>query len=155
MWLPGMREVMTAAGCVKANRSDMVSALNSRRGIVVVPGGNREGLLTPPGTILRRRRPAGCVKMAIDAGAWVVPVYDATVDSMYDVYLPFGPFLYRWIGFPWPLFVKGRGWFSLAPRGTVMRLVIGNPISTLGKTAETVEQERMDALHQLKEMYGI
>jgi hypothetical protein len=152
--IPLGKEIAAGFGCIEARYDVMARALHEGRGLIVLPGGNREGLLTPKGTILRRSRPAGCVRMAVDEGADVIPVYDASVDDMYTFWLPLGDFFYRFCGFPWPVVTKGRGWLSLAPKDIPMRLVIGNPISTAGKTAEQVENERIEALEQLKKDYA-
>ena len=75
-YLPGVRELYLAAGIIDAARYVAEGVLRSGRSLVLVPGGASEALHARPGSatlILQRRR--GFIKLALETGAALVPVY--------------------------------------------------------------------------------
>ena len=149
--LPVLKELTGWAGCINATWEDMEEAMADKdvQGLVVCPGSMREGLIDK-GKIVSR---TGYLKMAINHRAWVVPVYDADANEMYQTALPFGTMFHRLFRYPWPVVAWGRGrWFNPWPAQRTVRLFIGHPIYAGGRELESLGREVYGVIGDLREM---
>ena len=147
--IPILKECAGWAGCIKADRDLMAETLakDEVRGLLVTPGGIKEGLLMEPRSILMRE---GYLKIAMKQGAYIVPVWDATVDDLYDFTLPLGDKYYRALGHPWPVMSEGKAWYSPWPKEVTHILVIGDPIPTQGMELGELKAEVEASLKELR-----
>ena len=149
---PIFKEFTGWAGCVDATRECMSQYLDDPtiRGLVVCPGSVREGVIEKPGTVIKR---SGFISIAQKHNAHLIPVYDATVSSMWDIKLPFGTYFHSKLRYPWIILAKGRSpaYISPYPKYKTVHLYIGNPISTQNKQLGELMDEFYNALHSLKE----
>jgi len=75
-YIPIYRDFCLAAGFVDAARYNALRILNSGGTLMLVPGGATEALYCYPGkhvAYLKSRK--GFIKLALETGAWLVPVY--------------------------------------------------------------------------------
>jgi 2-acylglycerol O-acyltransferase 2 len=96
--IPICREGLLWMGVVDASRYNASEALKSGSSISVIVGGSAELLESQPNTdvlILKRRK--GFVRLALENGADLVPVYGYGINDLY-------------VQFPW--FKKARQWFT-------------------------------------------
>uniref|UniRef100_A0A667YH31 Monoacylglycerol O-acyltransferase 2 n=1 Tax=Myripristis murdjan TaxID=586833 RepID=A0A667YH31_9TELE len=159
---PFFRDYIMWAGLVPSDK-ETASYLLCRRGggnaVVIAVGGAPEALDAHPGTynvLLANKK--GFVKLAMEYGAHLVPVFSFGENEVFDqVENPRGTWL-RWIqerlqaimGISLPLF-HARGIFQysfgLMPYRKPITTVVGRPIRVEKNEKPTVED--LDALHQL------
>ncbi|MEQ2278227.1 2-acylglycerol O-acyltransferase 2-A [Xenotaenia resolanae] len=159
---PFFRDYVMCAGLIPSDKESASYVLRKRRGgraIVIAVGGAPEALDAHPGTfnvLLANKK--GFIKMAMEHGAHLVPVFSFGENEVYDqVENPRGTWL-RWIqerlqsimGISLPLF-HARGIFQysfgLMPYRRPIYTVVGQPIKVEKKQKPTAEE--LDALHQL------
>lgn len=85
-WIPFWREILLNRGFVSADKSTICSILlqDPSHAVAVVVGGAKESLFAIPGKntlVLKRRK--GFVKIALQTGASLVPVYAFGENNMY------------------------------------------------------------------------
>merc|ERR1711998_353659 len=84
--IPVLREICLALGCVDAGRKTASLCLDNGCSLSVVPGGEREQLMTQRGPVerlvLKERR--GFVRLALSRGVPLVPVYCFGEAQLYD-----------------------------------------------------------------------
>eukprot|EP01118_Nematostelium_gracile_P013579 TRINITY_DN5154_c0_g1_i1.p1 TRINITY_DN5154_c0_g1~~TRINITY_DN5154_c0_g1_i1.p1 ORF type:complete len:319 (-),score=61.86 TRINITY_DN5154_c0_g1_i1:59-991(-) len=147
--IPICREGLIWMGVVDASRFNASQALKSGSSISVIVGGSAELLEAQPNTdilILKRRK--GFVRLALENGVDLVPVYGYGINDLY-------------IQFPW--FKKARQWFTsmtqIAPtfglgRQFCYMFPLQRPIAVLVGRAIPVNKvedptdEQVDALHE-------
>ena len=146
--LPILKEITGWAGCIDATAAAMDRSLEDKGvdGLVICPGSVREGVLSPPGTVIRR---TGFIDIARRHGAYLVPVYDASAAALWDLSLPFGASFQSWLRYPWPVVARGR--WSFFPRRRVVHLYIGEPIATTGRSTAVLKAMFYGALGALRE----
>jgi len=147
--------------CSAGKRSclHILTKLGPGNSIVLVLGGAKESLDAHPGifdlTIKHRK---GFVKVALRAGAHLVPCFGFGENEIYDqVENPRGSSLRKWqnwaqkiLGFALPL-VKGEGFFikyGLLPYPKPIRVVIGRPIPVPKTDEEKITQALIDEYHE-------
>jgi hypothetical protein len=181
-WAPLFREWMLLLGLISANKSTLVSTLESGRSIVLVPGGAREALSAHKSNFrlhIRHRR--GFVRLARETGALPVPVLGFGENEAFETLVPHhedhhagatpssssfssalkSPSallhycqqrLYKVMTFSVPAVT------SVVPNRTPIRVVVGAPVRFRGKTLEECHLEYLDAVRALydkhKSRYG-
>uniref|UniRef100_W5KNF2 Acyltransferase n=1 Tax=Astyanax mexicanus TaxID=7994 RepID=W5KNF2_ASTMX len=159
---PFFRDYIMCAGLIPSDK-DSASYLLQREGggnaVVIAVGGALEALDSHPGTnIVLLTSKKGFIKLAMEHGAHLVPVYSFGENELYDqVDNPRGTWL-RWIqdhlqtymGVSLPLF-HARGIFQysfgLMPYRKRITTVVGKPIKVVKN--EKPSNEELNALHQL------
>jgi hypothetical protein len=145
--IPLVREICLALGAVDAGLRSARAVLSAGLSIIVYPGGIQEMLRTdggkPDELYLTRRK--GFIRLALQSGASLVPVYVFNEKYMYRrAFLPTKPAaVLRRFGIPL-IFFYGR-WGTLLPQRHKLLVVVGAPIA-VSKTAEPTP-EAVDALH--------
>jgi hypothetical protein len=131
--LPIIKEFVALGGCIRANRSDILSSLACGDSVVLCPGGLRElpGLdeerVARDGGFVRRE---GFAKIAKSTRVQMVPIYAHGEDDLYGVYLPW-PWMQRlmlsWIWYCPPVLSWGNRWVPFWPKGRPVELRVGRP----------------------------
>ncbi len=170
--IPLWRDVLLALGFVDASRPSVDACMRARLSVVVVVGGALEALDARPGVAeLTLNRRKGFVRVALEHGARLVPVYCFGENELYDqAPNPEGSRLraaqvaaIRAVGFTLPAF-KGRGVFShdtgFLPRRVPLTTVTGPPL-VLPKIASPTDGDvdewharYVSALKQLHDTYA-
>ncbi|XP_008426465.1 2-acylglycerol O-acyltransferase 2 [Poecilia reticulata] len=159
---PFFRDYIMCAGLIPSDKESASYVLRKKKGgsaVVIAVGGAPEALDAHPGTfnvLLANKK--GFIKMAMEHGAHLVPVFSFGENEVYDqVENPKGTWL-RWtqdrlqtiMGVSLPLF-HARGIFQysfgLMPYRRPIYTVVGRPIKVEKK--EKPRGEDLDALHQL------
>ncbi|XP_068600697.1 2-acylglycerol O-acyltransferase 2 [Brachionichthys hirsutus] len=159
---PFFRDYIMCAGLIPSDKVSASYPLSQRSGgnaVVVAVGGAPEALDAHPGTynvVLAKKK--GFVKMAMEHGAHLVPVFSFGENELFDqVENSRGTWLRRtqeWLqsvmGVALPLF-HARGIFQysfgLMPYRKPISTVVGRPIKVERKEKPTAEE--LDALHQV------
>eukprot|EP00672_Neobodo_designis_P018752 CAMPEP_0174843822 /NCGR_PEP_ID=MMETSP1114-20130205/10767_1 /TAXON_ID=312471 /ORGANISM="Neobodo designis, Strain CCAP 1951/1" /LENGTH=442 /DNA_ID=CAMNT_0016078055 /DNA_START=17 /DNA_END=1345 /DNA_ORIENTATION=+ len=139
--IPFWRELIIWAGMGDASAKTIRKTLSGPPGMsaLLVVGGAEEALLASPKTnklTLSKRK--GFVKLALERGAPLVPVYAFGETNVYGNYADGRPKLQRFLvkmqkklGFAIPL-IKGRGWFNYnfgpLPHRRQIITVVGEPL---------------------------
>uniref|UniRef100_A0A3P8SP50 Acyltransferase n=1 Tax=Amphiprion percula TaxID=161767 RepID=A0A3P8SP50_AMPPE len=159
---PFFRDYIMCAGLIPSDKESASYPLHHKRGgsaVVIAVGGAPESLDAHPGSynvLLAHKK--GFIKMAMEQGAHLVPVYSFGENEVFDqVENPRGTWL-RWtqerlqsiMGIALPLF-HARGVFQysfgLMPYRKPITTIVGRPIRVEKKEKPTAEE--LDALHQL------
>jgi len=156
--LPFTREYYLALGLVDVNRSTILSLLSKHHSVMIIVGGAAESLYARPGSaelVLQSRK--GFVKIALQTGSSLVPVYSFGENDLYDqLPNPEGSVVRKiqeWqkntLGWTTPFF-NGRGvWnynFGLLPHRRPITTVVGAPIDV--PKIEKPTDEEVDEYHQ-------
>lgn len=139
-YMPFFREIVIRLGCIDAESRTISACLGRGTSVLLMVGGAEEAFYARPGSVdlvLKKRK--GFVRLALRAGAAIVPMYLFGENELYDqVELPPGSWgrraqdaFKRFTGVAMPLF-KGRGilqysW-GLLPRRVPLVTVMGDPI---------------------------
>ncbi|KAL0487084.1 2-acylglycerol O-acyltransferase [Acrasis kona] len=138
--IPFYRELIKALGLIDSSADTIRTNLNKNRAVAVMVGGAEESLYARPGPesiILSKRK--GFVKIALQTGASLVPIYGFGENELYSQAVnPDGSLLRRIqenlksiTSFALPMFY-GRGIFlydyGLLPRRVPLTTVVGKPI---------------------------
>lgn len=138
-WAPVMRHLWWWLGCRPASRSVAQKLLASGHTIALCPGGVRECLYMKPGTevaYLRKRH--GFVRLALESGAPLVPVFAFGQSDLFSYVRPLLDWPKGWIprslwsrmarriGYA-PMIVWGL-WGTAMPRQVPLTIVVGKPI---------------------------
>lgn len=158
--VPGYRELLMWLGCVDADKKTAKRVLREGYHMYVLPGGEAEQLMTQFGkhrVFVRRRK--GFVKLAIEHGASLVPVYAFGETDMYhtsNALMGFRRWLMKTFRVAVPLF-WGR-WGTLVPYPGPLTVVVGAPIEVkkpaegseiTGEQIEQVHERFVEALQRL------
>lgn len=76
MWLPVVREVALALGCINASRPTLEALLKGGQVVHVIPGGVREALCQSRGHLELYFGHKGFLRLAWETKATIVPVFD-------------------------------------------------------------------------------
>lgn len=168
-WIPFWRHIFTFGGCGDASAGCIMKTLSAGGGesVLLVVGGAEESLLSKPGTndlTLGKRK--GFVKLALRAGAPLVPIYGFGENNVYCNLAEGKPkvqrvlkWLQKKIGFA-PVLIHGRGWFNynfgILPHRRPIVVVVGEPIEV--PRIDQPTQEEVDKWHAvyveaLKKLY--
>ncbi|XP_034147518.1 diacylglycerol O-acyltransferase 2-like [Esox lucius] len=155
--IPLYREYAMATGCCpvsKPSLEHLLSKSGKGNAVVIVIGGAAESLLSLPGvnTVVMKQR-KGFVRMALESGADLVPVYSYGENNIFrQVIFPEGSVSQRLqqlfkkaMGFAPCLFV-GERWFWM-PYHCPVTTVVGSPIAVPKRPSPT--QEDVDHYHLL------
>lgn len=135
--VPFWRDLILGMGFIDASKRSVLHLLRSGVSAMLVVGGAAEAVYAHPGSadlVLRRR--TGFVRIALETGASLVPIYSFGENDLYEQ--ASGPFArkfqraaIRFLGFALPFF-RGRGVFQysfgLLPRRIPLHAVMGEPI---------------------------
>ncbi|XKL69076.1 hypothetical protein PGB90_006845 [Kerria lacca] len=138
--IPFTRDLFLAFGGISASEESLLYCLHDKPGksCVIMPGGAIEAMRSLPGTCnitLQKRR--GFVRVALKAGASLVPVFSFGENEIFDQISGEKLFwiqnkIRKFIGLA-PCLLKGRGFFQysfgLLPHRRPIVTVVGEPIS--------------------------
>ena len=146
---PFIKDFVGLAGAVRANRRDILDALDQGHSVALCPGGLRE----LPGLDDERRhregegyvQREGFLKIAMKARVPVVPVRVDAEDQLYSIHL-FSPRIQRWFlsRFYYPGFVVALGawWLPFWPKRKKLTLWIGEPVEATGTGTKEEMREK-------------
>lgn len=168
-WIPFWRELFTLSGSGDASASCIKRTLAAGPGesVMLVVGGAEESLLSMPNTndlTLQKRK--GFVRLALESGAPLVPVYGFGENNVYDNLAAGRPKLQKFLlkaqkllGFALPL-IHGRGWFNyhfgILPHRRPIVVVVGAPLEVpriLKPSKEEIDEWHAKYIDALKELY--
>ncbi|XP_007906824.1 diacylglycerol O-acyltransferase 2 [Callorhinchus milii] len=159
--MPILREYLMSGGIFPVTREAidfMLSRNGSGNAVVIVIGGAAESLECSPGNhVVNLKHRKGFVRIALQNGADLVPVYSFGENEVYKQIIFSEDGLLRavqrkfqkLIGFA-PCLFRGRGFFSddswgLVPYGKPINTVVGEPITV--PKIENPSQEEVDIYH--------
>jgi len=168
---PFWREILLAMGLRNSSPASCTNGLTHTKGssIVLVIGGAQESLFSRPGTAdlcLKKRK--GFVKVALRAGAGLVPVFAFGETDLWDQFPnPEGSLVRKIqdlskkvITFTFPL-INGRGVFQygwgLLPHRRPINVVVGAPIDLpkIDKpTQEDIDKYHLQYVNSLEQLYN-
>jgi len=130
-YIPLYRELMLYTGMVDASRFSAKKLLDEKMSIALVPGGATEALyVSPDKDVLFLKKRKGFIKLALEHGAQLVPVYSFNENRTYLLYQGGNKFFNQFrkhfknlFGLTLPLVL------NIVPRRTKITLVVGQPIS--------------------------
>lgn len=146
--IPFIRDLWLWTSCVDASKPVAANVLRHHLSVLVYPGGEAEQIRTEYGKEnihLKSRK--GFVRLAMEEGAHLVPIYVFGETSLYKTY--------SW-GMRWRMWVSKRfrvavvlfmGRFLAAPYAVPLTAVVGEPIIPVTKT-DNPSAEAVDALHE-------
>lgn len=149
--LPVVRELALWTGCVDARRSVAEALLQRGRSLLVLPGGQAEQIRTIHGReILFLQRRKGFVKLAMQHGVPVVPVYAFGVSDYYrtsnhahDLRL----WMVKSLGISIPL-AWGTFGSLVCPLPVKTTIIFGEPMSFQTKKEGFPTPEELDTAHE-------
>ncbi|KPI90035.1 hypothetical protein ABL78_0895 [Leptomonas seymouri] len=170
LFVPFWRQLAIWMGCGDASASCIRKTLRSGPGqsVMLVVGGAEESLMAKPNAndlLLHKRK--GFIKIALQEGTPLVPVYGFGENNVYNVAdLASEPevqhllgLLKRYLGFAIPL-VKGRGFFNFSygilPHRRPIVVVVGEPIEVprIAKpTAQDLDEWQAKYIEGLQKLY--
>lgn len=153
--LPLMKHVYSWVGGLPVDKKTFRSQLKNVRGTGFVPGGVQEVILMDPKkpdelvVFLKNRK--GFVKLALELGNPIVPVFAFNLDRSYYSFVPRGALMEkvaRTIGFL-PLFFIGRFGIPYGiPKPVKLTVVVGEPIQIPCEN-DNVSSESVEKYHTL------
>lgn len=151
--IPYVREVALWTGCVDARRKVAEGVIARGRSILVVPGGEAEQIRTTRGReIVYLKNRKGFIKLAMQKGVPVVPVYVFGASDMYlTSHAFFGPrhWLMKTFGICIPLAI-GKFGSPFCPLPVKNTIVFGKPLVFERKDKDDiVSLAELDAAHGL------
>jgi 2-acylglycerol O-acyltransferase 2 len=157
MRFPFWREMLMAHGLCSCSSKSCNNILKSGGSIAIVPGGAREALNANPGTnMLTLRKRKGFIKIAIQNGAHLVPVFSFGENNIWiqvegGILRRLQTAFLNFFGFS-PCLFYGRGIFNynfgLLPRRKKITTVIGNPI-----VVEKINKPTISEIDDVQEKY--
>ncbi|KAJ3029769.1 UNVERIFIED_CONTAM: Diacylglycerol O-acyltransferase 2 [Siphonaria sp. JEL0065] len=159
--IPGFREMLLSGGYVGCGKKSLTYCLRKNESVVLVVGGAQEAMDAIPGTnTLTIKKRFGFIKLALENGAGLVPVFGFGENDLWDqvnnregtLVRRFQELVKRIIGAS-PLLVIGR--FGVIPFRKQVNIVVGAPILCPKVDKPTDEQVQkyhalyVDALERL------
>ena len=148
--IPGYRELLMWLGCVDAGKATAKRVLRKGYHLYVLPGGEAEQLMTQykkHRVYVKRRK--GFVKLAIEHGASLVPVYAFGETDMYhtsNLFMGLRKWMMKNMRVAIPLF-WGR-WGTPMPYPVTLTVVVGKPVKVERvEPASDITQEQVESLH--------
>lgn len=158
-WTPIVNHIWSWLGLAPATKSTFRKLLRGGTTVAVVPGGVQECLYMTPGEeVIFLKRRFGFVKLAMEAGAPLVPSFCFGQSQTYRWWRPNGPFyeqISRRIGFT-PLWFWGM-FGSPVPYPSPMTIVVGTPIPVAqvqNPTNEEVAETHSRFLAALEDLFN-
>ncbi|KAH7105911.1 diacylglycerol acyltransferase [Auriculariales sp. MPI-PUGE-AT-0066] len=159
--IPIYREIMMMMGICSVSKRSCINILREGNGssITIVIGGAAESLAARPGTAdLTLRKRLGFIKIAIQQGADLVPIYEQVDNEkgtkVYEVQRKFQSMF----GFTMPLF-HGRGLlnynFGLMPHRRSIVTVVGRPVSVTQHDRPTIQMVEEVQARYIEELMRI
>jgi 1-acyl-sn-glycerol-3-phosphate acyltransferase len=154
--IPIMRHVYYWAGTRAVDKKTFRTRLENKETIAFIPGGVQEVIFLDPKKpeelILYLKNRKGFIKLALERGNPIVPVFCFHLDGSYGYWIPTGKFfenLARKIGFL-PMAMWGRWGVPLGiPRPKKLHTVFGKPIDIPCEGVGTVKEESVDKYHAI------
>lgn len=157
-WLPFVRDMYLALGCIEASRRTLTAALTKGFSVAIMPGGELEQLLVCPPELeyedVVTPRP-GLLKLAVSQGAPIIPAFAFGERRAYTSSTMLLSLRLRWvrkyrIGIP---FAWGRfPWFPFVPRQEPIAIVLGKPL-LVEKVADPSTPQFDAAVSALRQRY--
>ncbi len=125
---PFLREITNQIGTVSASRESLVECLKQGYSVEILPGGEREMLLTEYKVDSIFVSHKGFIKLAIETGTPIVPIYvfgEVDMFELSNAFLKQRQWLSRKAQIAIP-FMKGEGF--LDPFRVPLTIVVGDPI---------------------------
>lgn len=147
--VPGYRELLMWLGCVDAGKRTAKKCLKANKHLYVLPGGEAEQMLTRRGehrVFLKKRK--GFVKLAIEHGSALVPVYAFGETDMYhttDFLMRPRKALMKHLRIAIPLF--WGAWGSPVPKPGTLAVVVGTPMRIKKVEPEAITRQLVDKTH--------
>mmetsp|Transcript_24511 Transcript_24511/g.28906 ORF Transcript_24511/g.28906 Transcript_24511/m.28906 type:complete len:325 (-) Transcript_24511:187-1161(-) len=153
--IPFMRQVYSWNETEPVDKKSFRYHLKNRKAVVFVPGGVQEVIMLDPNRpqdlVLYLKSRKGFIKLALENGNPIIPVFCFGLDKSYGYWIPRGNFfnqMSRTIGFV-PLVFWGRFGIPFGiPRATRLHNVIGKPIEIPCEGSE-VKNESVEKYHAL------
>jgi len=149
-YLPLCRELCLYCGAVDADKSTATRILKAGVSLLIYPGGSKEIFLTDPdSTETRLVRRTGFIRLALEQGASLVPVFVFGEKWLYRRWrLPtwFSDFFMQM--FRLPLIIFWGRFFTYIPHRRQLAMVYGKPIPV-----KKVESPRDEDVAELNEQY--
>ena len=145
-FVPWIRELWLWSYCVDASKKTAVYVMEKLRcSVFVYPGGEREQMETVRGKhIIYLQSRKGFVKLAMQQGAMLVPVYAFGECELYH-HFQFGIGFRKWLVKKFSVAIPlVCGQFGLLPYRRAVTMVFGAPIN-VGQNASPTEQELNEA----------
>lgn len=157
-YIPGYRDFILGGGVIDAARYNAQNALAHGFSLALVPGGASEALYAMPGRntlVLKKRK--GFVKLAIEAGADLVPVYSFGENDCYNQ-----------LASVFPVFSKIQAKFqkvfglslpivtNIIPRRAKISTVVGKPMAVRknpNPSDEEVEEVLTEYIAKLSQLF--
>ena len=156
--IPFMRQAYSWVGGESVDKYTFRKKLANKKSFVFCPGGVQEVLAmdtaskNPDDIILFLQKRKGFVKMALEYGSPIVPVFTFNLDGSFGYVLPKGKLvalIARMIGFL-PLFFWGRFYIPLGmPFPQQITVVLGKPIDVPKLDASEISSDIVDKYHTM------
>jgi len=147
--IPVAREIALWSGGVDASHLNAKKVLQSGLNVAVFPGGSAELLeSTFASEVLILRERKGFIRLALETGSSLVPVYGFGVNDLYNQISICKELRMKILKKTKVAltFATGRYFFNLLPAKTPIHVVVGQPIAV--QKNETPSDEEVDSLHQ-------
>lgn len=157
--IPLARDVMQTLGSREVTRQAFTNALQERKSVMLIPGGQAEMLEQHSNQKEVRvyTKHKGFIRVAIEHGTPLVPVLSFKEGELMDNVK--APLIQKWfvknLAFPFPYFPYGRGYLPI-PRKVETTVVVGAPICVPhieSPTAEDVDNVHTQYFAALEEMF--
>jgi 1-acyl-sn-glycerol-3-phosphate acyltransferase len=153
--LPYMKHVYSWVGGIPVDKKTFRSQLAKNKGTGFVPGGVQEVILMDPSKpddlVLYLKNRKGFVKLALELGNPIVPVFTFNLEQSYRSFVPRGKFVgkvARKIGFL-PVFFFGRFGIPYGiPKPVKLTVVLGEPLHIPCEN-DNVSKESVEKYHAL------
>lgn len=160
--IPIIRDFLFAMGLISSSSTAISDTLAARISVGLVVGGGREALLARPGAldlVLNKRR--GFVRLALQAGASLVPVLTFGETALYSpgggaaIWNPMNQLLLKVCGMSLPIIAGRFGTFL--PNAVPLTTVVGQPLHVervAHPSAEQIEDLHGRYCKHLEELYA-
>jgi len=161
--IPIMRQVYSWVGTIPVDKRTFRNRLKNNQMVAFIPGGVQEVTMLnperPQELVLYLNKRKGFIKLALEGGHPIIPVFCFNLDGSYGYYFPRGVFfqqIARNIGFL-PMILWGRFGIPMGiPRPQKLHTIFGKPIE-IPCEGGNVKDESVDKYHAifLKEMEAL